>query len=576
MTTPASSSAFVWRDEDAEPDVVSSLARLLDCPEWFASVLVRRGVRDRESSERWLNPMLKNLGDPFAMPDSEVAALRILLAIDHKQRITIFGDYDVDGLTSVSLLYDLLCRTGVEVNTFLPLRLEEGYGLSSEALQRCIEETRPNLIITVDCGTNSIESVKHADAQHIDVIVTDHHEVGETFAPACAVMNPRRSPDTSLHVLAGVGVAFKLAHAVLKLARQQGRTEAWVQTDPRDFLDLVALGTVADLVPLLHENRILVHHGLKHLNRTKRIGLQALIEVAKITKDIDTYEVGYLLGPRLNASGRLGNARMSLQLLLSRSAREAAALATQLDVANRERQQVERGIVDELKGRIASSDRLAHLHSIVEAEADWHPGVVGIVASRLVQQFHRPTVVIGMDEMGRAKGSCRSIQGLNMVEALDECRDLLVKHGGHAMAAGIEIKWDQIPDFRKRFDDVCRVRLEGVPLVPHLRLDGWIDFSGINMKTIELLDQLKPFGMGHPEPVWGARRLQAATAPREVGQGHLKVRLSGQGHECEAIGFGLFHRPLPGQLDGAFHLRLDTFRGRSEVTLHLKDFRPSA
>lgn len=575
MSNPASSSAFVWRDERPDPEAVMSLSRALACPEWFASILVRRGVTDKVSAERWLNPMLKNLGDPFAMPDSEAAALRILLAIDHHQRITIFGDYDVDGLTSVSLLHDLLSRTGVEVSTFLPLRLEEGYGLSTEALQRCVEETRPNLIITVDCGTNSIESVKRAAEQNIDVIVTDHHEVGETFATACAVMNPRRSPDTSLHVLAGVGVAFKLVHAVLKLARQQGRTDVWVQTDPRDFLDLVALGTIADLVPLLHENRILVHHGLKYLNRTRRIGLRALIEVAKITKAIDTYEVGYLLGPRLNASGRLGNARMSLQLLLSGSASEASRLADELDTANRERQQVERGIVEELKGRIGSSDRLTHLHSIVEAEADWHPGVVGIVASRLVQQFHRPTVVIGMDDMGRAKGSCRSITGLNIVDALDDCRDLLVKHGGHAMAAGLEIEWDQIPAFRKRFDEVCQTRLEGVALVPHLRLDGWIDFCNIEIKTIELLEKLKPFGMGHPEPTWGARNLQAATTPREVGQGHLKVRLSSQGHACEAIGFGLFNRPLPSTLDGAFHLRLDTFRGRSEVTLHLKDFRPS-
>ena len=575
MTNPARSSLFVWRDEACDSTVVTALASQLECPDWFASILVRRGVTDKESADRWLNPRLKHIGDPLAMPDSEAAARRILQAIDQKERITLFGDYDVDGLTSVALLFDLLSAIGVEVSPFLPLRLEEGYGLSLEAFQRCVEETRPTLLITVDCGTNSVESVQRARELGIDVIITDHHEVGDVIAPAHAVMNPRRSPDAALHVLAGVGVAFKLAHAVLKIARQQGRTEAWVQTDPREFLDLVALGTVADLVPLLHENRIFVHHGLHHLNHTKRVGLRALIDVAKITKDIDTYEVGFLLGPRLNASGRLGNARMSLQLLLSRSPAEAGPLATQLDEANRERQQVERTIVEELKGRISSTDRLTHLHSIVEAEADWHPGVVGIVASRLVQQFHRPTVVIGMDDLGRAKGSCRSIPGLNMVEVLEECHAMLTKHGGHAMAAGLEIEWDKIPAFRQKFDEACRSRLTGVDLAPHLRIDGWIDFHAINMKTIEWLTKLKPFGMGHPEPVWGSRSLQAATSPREVGQGHLKVRLSGQGNECEAIGFGLYNRPLPPKLDGAFQLRLDTFRGRSEVTLHLKDFRTS-
>ncbi len=305
------------------------------------------------------------------------------------------------------------------------------------------------------------------------------------------------------------------------------------------------------------------------------MGIEALIEVSKITKDIDTYEVGYLLGPRLNASGRLGDAQRSLRLLTTTTRTEAMEMARVLDSENRERQQVERSIVEELKARIGGEiDR--DKFSIVEAEADWHPGVVGIVASRLVQQFHRPTVVIGMDDQGRAKGSCRSISGFNMVAALGKCHDLLVKYGGHAMAAGLEIEWNRIPDFRKRFNDVCREELKGQVLAPRIRVDGWLDPATLDHSTLDLLDSLRPYGMGHPEPVWAARNLTLSAPPREVGKGHVKLRLSSSGRICDAIGFGMFHRTIPEQLDGVFQVRLDTFRGKRDLVLHLKDFRPAS
>lgn len=567
--------AFVWKEE--HPDLVPAerLAAELGCPPWLAALLVRRGLTSPDAAHQWLNPKLRNLGDPWLLPDAERAAARILQAIDAGERITVFGDYDVDGLTSTALLHDLLTRAGAQVATFLPLRMEEGYGLSTEALSRCLEETSPRLIITVDCGTTAVASVATAQSAGIDVIITDHHEPGTATAPAYALVNPRLSTDPSLHVLAGVGVAFKLAHAVLKLARQRGVTDAWVKTDPRSFLDLVALGTVADLVPLTHENRILVHHGLQHLSATNRVGLRALIDVARIMKDIDTYEVGFLLGPRLNASGRLGNARMSLQLLMTDDPDEARQLATALDAANRERQQVEKAIVEELKVRVSARD-LVGLHAIVEAEADWHPGVVGIVASRLVQQFYRPSIVIGMDDQGRAKGSCRSITGLNITETLAACREHLVKFGGHAMAAGLEIEWERLPAFRVAFEQQCRERLAGVTLQPGLAIDGWVNLDALDEKAIRWLDGMRPFGMGNPEPVWAAGGLRASGEPREVGTGHLKLFLADKaGAERSAIGFGMYHRPVPRVLDGAFHVRVDTFRGRREIVLHLKDFRDS-
>jgi single-stranded-DNA-specific exonuclease len=567
--------AFVWKEEHPDPEPARQLARALGCPAWLAALLIRRGLDQAEAARNWLTPKLRHLGDPMLLPDAGKAASRILKAIAARERITVFGDYDVDGLTSTALLHDLLTRAGAKVATFLPLRMEEGYGLSAEALLRCLEETQPQLIITVDCGTTAVDSVAAAQSAGIDVIVTDHHEPGTSTAPAFALVNPRLSSDATLHGLAGVGVAFKLAHAVLKLARQQGLAEAWVQTDPRDFLDLVALGTVADLVPLTHENRILVHYGLKHLTNTHRTGIRALIDVAKITRDIDTYEVGFLLGPRLNASGRLGNARMSLQLLMTNDAKEAGELAVALDAANRERQQVEKTIVEELKARISARD-LVGLHAIVEAEADWHPGVVGIVASRLVQQFYRPSIVIGMDDQGRAKGSCRSIAGLNITETLTACREHLVKFGGHAMAAGIEVEWDRLPAFRAAFEQACRERLAGRVLQPGLAIDGWVTLDALDAEAVRWLDGMRPFGMGNPEPVWAARALRASGTPREVGTGHLKLVLMDEaGAERSAIGFGMFHRPVPPQFDGAFQVRVDTFRGRSETVLHLKDFRES-
>lgn len=563
----------------AEPDTaqVQTLAASLDCPRWLAGLLVGRGLSSPDIVQKWLDPKLKDLADPFLLPGMDAAVDRILAAIQRRESITVFGDYDVDGLTGVALLASLLQHAGSPFKTFLPHRLDEGYGLSVEALDRCLTETSPALIVTVDCGTGSVAAVEQARARGVDVIITDHHAVSEGVAPALSVVNPRLSPDESMHVLAGVGVAFKLCHALLKRGRQLPDAPAWTLFDPKDVLDLVALGTVADLVPLTGENRLLVHHGLKALNRTKRPGLNALIKVAGIKKQIDTYEVGYLLGPRLNASGRLGTAQTSLKLLLTGSNAEAEKIAAELDAANRERQGVERAMVQELKTVVAGRFSRAETFSIVEADPAWHPGVIGIAAARLVQEYFRPAIVIGSDDQGRGKGSCRSIPGFNMVEALAECRPYLVKFGGHAMAAGLEVEWGQVEAFRLAFEQVSRRLLQGRELVPELKLDAWLDTRDINDRLVDLLEKLRPFGIGHPEPLWGGRGLAISGTPREVGKGHLKVNLVCQGREWEAIGFGLYGRPLPeGPIDAAFHLRKDEYLGKTKLVLHLKDLQASS
>ncbi len=564
----------LWIHEPAHPDAAAGLARDAAIPGWIAAMLVRRGIVDKPQLDAWMNPRLASLQDPFLLPDMEPAVDRLLKAIARGERVTIFGDYDVDGLCSTSLMADVLGRTGVPVDVFLPHRLEEGYGLSEEALQRCLEETSPSLIVTVDCGTGSIAAVDAARRAGVDVIITDHHAVGENLAPAVAVVNPRRSTDASCHVLAGVGVAFKVAHALIKKARRLAPVPGWAEFDPRELLDLVALGTIADLVPLTGENRILVAHGLKRLDSTKRTGLKELIDVADIDRTIGVYEVGFLLGPRLNAAGRLASAKVSLELLMTDSLAVAASHARQLDAANRERRAVEKDVVDQLLARVEARAGDDDFHAIVESDPSWHPGVVGLAATRATQRHCCPSVVIGADDRDRAKGSCRSVAGFNMVEALDACSDLLIKHGGHAMAAGLEIAWDQIDAFRRKFNEVAARQIGNRPRVPQWQIDGWIEPSDITLDSIELLNALGPYGMGFPEPLWASRDLQWEGEPREVGTGHLKGHLGKRGHVHEIIGFGLFQPPLPAApLETAFQIRKDAFRGRERIVLHLKDIR---
>ena len=563
-----------WMCAEPDPVLVEQVCRQLPIPRWIAGMLVKRGLHDPAELDLWLAPKLANLKDPFLLPDMGAAVDRILLAIERRERITVFGDYDVDGITSTALLADVLKSTGATVSTFLPHRMEEGYGLSVDALTRCCEETNPKLIITVDCGTSSVAAARAAREAGIDLIITDHHALGDALAPAVAVVNPRRSDDASSHVLAGVGVAFKLVHALLKRARQMDGAGSWAQQDPRALLDLVALGTVADIAPLLHENRILVAHGLKRLTETRRTGLRSLIKVAAIDKDIGTYEVGFLLGPRLNAAGRIDSARAALELLMTDDPAVAHTCALSLDASNKSRRVVEKEIVEELHKRVESKMREQEWHAIVESDESWHPGVVGLAATRLMQRHYRPAIVIGADDRERAKGSGRSIPGFNLVEALSECRDLLVKHGGHAMAAGIEIDWKNIDAFRARFSDVARRSLANHPRVPAVELDGWIQPGDVDDQSLDMLEKLGPFGTGHPEPLWGARDVVWDGSPREVGTGHLKGRLQREGRGLDIIGFGLYQPPIPsGKLEAAFHLRREAYRGKTNIVMHVKNLR---
>ena len=562
--------AKIWNTVPHDGARATAVARDLNLPLPAAVLLAGRGFADGDAVRSFLAPRLSTLSDPFLLPDAEKAAARIWESIDRGEPIAVYGDYDVDGITATALLVRFLGGVGARVTPFLPLRLEEGYGLSPDGLRRCVEESRPKLIITVDCGTGSVEAVKLAGEMGITVIITDHHTPSSENAAAFALVNPKLGSDTSLHILAGVGVAFKLCHALAKLRRDR-----CAHVDLKKSLDFVALGTIADIVPLSGENRILARHGLAALNATDCIGLKALAKVAGITGAIDAYEVGFRLGPRLNAAGRLGDALNSLKLLLTDSETLAELAARELDESNRQRQDVEKQIVQEAMERIQAEFDPARDFAVVAFGEGWHPGVIGIVASRLCQQFHRPVACIAMDGKS-GRGSCRSIDCFDMVAGLGRCSDLLVKFGGHAMAAGLELELDRLDDFRRRFNEVARELLAGADLRPVQRVDAWLGLRDVDNRLLDTLDQMRPFGVGNTTPTWASRGVRIVGQPKTVGHGHLKFLAAQGGVQREAIAWNMADRPIPpGELDLAFQVKKDHYMGRDKLVLNVQDFRAS-
>lgn len=562
----------LWRDR--VPRATPPWAREVSLPLPIARVLAARGIASAAEADSFLNPRLSTLGDPFALPDMRAATDRIWRAITKGEQIAVFGDYDVDGVSSTALLTKILRALGARAEPILPHRLEEGYGLSLDAFRRCVETLHPSLVVTVDCGTSAEETVREASRLGIDVVITDHHEPGPRIAPAIAVVNPKRGSDTAHHALAGAGVAFKLCHALLKQGRNDGNPRA-ASVDLREVLDLVALGTIADVVPLTGENRILTRHGLAVMNRKHHPGLRELCEVAKLVRDIDAYEVGFILGPRLNAAGRLGDACRALNLLLAEPGTDLKKVAAELDASNRERREVEERVFREACEALSKRFDATRDFGLVVTGEGWHPGVIGIVASRLVQRFYRPAVVVSIFE-GRARGSCRSIEGFDMVAALSACAGSLSKFGGHAAAAGVELDPERLEEFASAFNKAAALQLQEQMPVPIQPIDGWVDLGDIDLEFLRALDRLRPFGLGNPTPVWAARGVRITQPPRIVGNGHLKLMIASGGRYFDAIGWRMGGREIPeGPIDIAFQPRLEIFNGVERISLHLQDFRPT-
>jgi single-stranded-DNA-specific exonuclease len=562
--SPMNRPAKRWAIANPETALAQPLAQALDLRPTLAQVLINRGYRDRESASAFLNPRLQNLHDPFELPQMSTAVERVSEAIEKHERIVIYGDYDVDGVTSSALLWRVLLAAGAAVDNFLPHRMDEGYGLSRDGLTRCLKEFQPALLIAVDCGTSSCEEIADLRKQGIDTIVLDHHEPPPRLPDCTALVNPKMVDRASrpFTPLASVGVSFKLAHALLKHDRRLAES-----VDLREHLDLAAIGTVADIVPLTGENRILVKAGLERLSHTPKIGLRALLDIAGVPEKINPYHIGFRIGPRLNAAGRLADARAALELLLTDDHDRAATLAKLLDEHNAERQRIEEGIVGAalLQARQSADDRV-----LVLANESWHVGVIGIAASRVTQEFYRPTVVIGKG----GKGSCRSVSGFSIIEALRQCSSLLEKFGGHEMAAGLTVRFDTIPKLRRALNKIAKVMLGDNLLAPELAVDAVLKLDELDEEFLEQLSRFEPCGPENPTPVFAVEGVRLRGAPRLVGKNHLRFNVSDGETTVEAIWWGQGDVKLPqGALDVAFNAEWHEYQGVENVQLKVRDVR---
>ena len=534
--------------------------------ECIARLLSRKGFRCAEEVEVFLRPRLSSLSDPFLLPQMGDAVSRVLSALDQHERIVLFGDYDVDGVTSLALLDEMLRAYGGAPELFLPLRIEEGYGLSRESVERCLEQQQPQLLIAVDCGTSSVNEVAILNERGVDVIVLDHHKPKAQLPGCVAIVNPKLTA-CGFEYLCSVGIVFKLCHALLK-------TRPLPEFDLKSKLDLVALGTVADIVPLRGENRVLVQRGAIEIAQTSRIGLQKLMQIAGAHPPILPDDIGYRLGPRLNAAGRLSTAEKSLRLLLTQDESEATMLAAELDRQNRERQDVERQIFVAATEKIDNEFDAARDAAIVSGARGWHPGVLGIVASRLARKYHRPAIVIGFDDNGIGKGSGRSIDGLNLIEALNRCAASLDKYGGHEMAAGLALCEENFDSFAEAFRSTARELLSDEALQPCIRLDHELPFTEIDVEFLRWHEMLQPFGNGNPQPLFFAREIEPVAPPRVVKEKHLIFRLRQGDRHRRAVYFdGMANQLPPPPWDIAFRICADEHDGETLIAMHIEALR---
>jgi single-stranded-DNA-specific exonuclease len=551
------------------------LAEALGLHPLAARVLAGRGLAEPADAERFLAAALADLPDPRAMKGMGAAVERLVRAIEGGERIALYGDYDVDGVTSTALLAGFLRACGADVLTYVPHRLVEGYGLNVAAVEK-LGGQGARLLVSLDCGITAAAEVRAAAALGIDTVVVDHHTVPVELPAAAAILNPHQPgcPYPSKD-LAAVGVTFALAMALRRALRERGRFgPARPEPNLRDALDLVALGTIADVVPLVGANRILVRRGLEVLAGSRRPGVRALKRVAGVPEgaEVGAGQVGFRLAPRINAAGRLDDAGRGVRLLLEDDAGRAEALALELDRENQARQELERTILEEAL-RDADARVAAGARGLVLARDGWHAGVVGIVASRVVERFHRPAVLVALGEQ-EGKGSGRSIEGFHLHDALSACAGHLVRFGGHRHAAGVTVARGSLDAFRAAFEAHAAAHVRDEDLVPRCRIEGWLAEGEVSEQAALDLARLGPYGAGHPEPVFALRG--AASRARTVGAGgaHLKLALG----RLDAIGFGMGDRLglCDGPLEAAFTVGLDEWDGRRRVQLRLRDVRPAA
>jgi single-stranded-DNA-specific exonuclease len=565
--------SLLWHHLPCNEDQTAVLAAALNLDPIIARLLCMRGLSDPEQAQRFLNPAIEHLHDPFKLADMRVAVERLERALALHERIAIHGDYDVDGITSTVILRRALELLGGDVVHFIPERLRDGYGLQPAAIDRLHAEG-VKLIVSVDCGIRSTDAALRARALGVDLIVTDHHEPEGSLPPALAVINPKRHdctyPDKHL---AGVGVALKVVQALCDRAGK-GRYLA-------AFVKIAAIGTLADVVPLVGENRVIARLGLASLSKGPHtVGLRALLEASGLTgKTIDSYQVAFILAPRVNAAGRMSTPDIATRLLLAKDEAmgdEARALAQQLNDENLRRQQEEAELVVEARKAIENDPAVGAHNVLVVGGAGWHRGVIGIAASKLVDAYHKPAIVLSIDG-DIAYGSCRSIPDFNMLGALEHCSDLFVKFGGHHQAAGLTMDAARVPEFRARVNAFADQVLEPDQLRPRLRIDGPLSLGAINHDLMRALDSMGPFGMANPRPVFHATGVEIVDGPRTLKERHLKMTFSQQGRRFRAIAWRAAERAElltrnRSAVNLAFSLEKNEFKGETYLELNVADF----
>ena len=560
-----------WKIKTPDTSLVFRLTEEFKTSEIIGRVLANRDIESLESSRSFFDPKLSQLHDPFLMKDMDIAAGMVAEKVKSGGRIFIFGDYDVDGTTGSSALFLFLTSLECDAKVYIPDRMKEGYGLSREGID-VAKDWGADLLISCDCGINATDEVAYANDQNLEVIITDHHMPDENLPEANAILNPKQ-PDCSYPFkgLCGGGVVFKLIQAVSQLLELDDDLV-------HQYIDLITLGTAADIVPLTDENRIIVKHGLKSLSKTKRPGLRALLEVSGLgEKELTVGRLLFWAAPRINAAGRLGDANRAVQLMTTENLPESLKLARELDEENRQRQDLQQSMVDEAIMKVNAEVDLEKEKAIVLWDDNWHEGVIGIVASKIKETYHRPAVIISLSN-GTGKGSARSVKGFDLYENLTECRELLDGYGGHPMAAGLTLDRENLEDFRTRFSNLAYETLADDDLVNSLDIEGEMDLNLIDGRFMDFLEKLAPFGPGNMTPKFITRHVIPVGNPRLVGNGdHLKFRAKKGETSYDAIGFNMgnhYEKLITGKpIDIAYVVEKNEWQGRTSIQLNIRDIK---
>lgn len=562
--------SFRWvyaQPEQEEND--SKLGEKLGVPDKIAQLLAIRGINTFDDAKYFFRPKIDNLHDPFLMKDMDAGAERLALAIRKSEKVLVYGDYDVDGTTATSCLYTFLKEFGVDAEYYIPHRFKEGYGINPDGINYA-EEIKASLIVSVDCGITAIEEAKEAKGKGIDLIICDHHTVGECIPEAIAVLDPKR-PDCNYPFdgLSGAGVGFKLIQGTIKKL-------GLPQSISHKFLDLVAISIASDIVPIIDENRVLMKAGLQMIQRSPRIGIKALLDLIKVSKeDVNTSKIVFSIGPRINAAGRMGDASTAVKLMISETIAEAKSHAHELESINLKRRDTDSKTMKEAMEQIDKDFDMDETSTIVLYNENWHLGVIGIVASRLVDLYHRPAIMLSMVD-GKIKGSARSIKGFNIYNAIKKCDDLLEQFGGHEFAAGLTLAPNKLSEFRRRMNELAYTDLSENSFEPELTIDGKLELGEVDMKFWKLLSQFEPFGPGNLRPVFVSEGVKVVGVPTIVGNGHLKMKIKQNASGVfDAIGFNM-HEYLPSvrnekPFNIAYVLEENNWNGRRTLQLRLKD-----